>query len=300
MHPQDQRIDFNDLSHRRPFNSIDASGFAWLRSPLHTPIAMTDSVLLCEMFGPVARLSLNRPKAMNSLNLALLAELQSRLTELAANDEVRVLVLTGAGPAFCAGADLKEVLAGRAAAPGEADFLDRANRVYGQLRDFAKPVIAALNGVTMAGGLELAMCADLVLAAEGASIADGHANFGVFPGAGGAAILPRLVPLNMAMYLLFTGKSLTAAEMKACGLVCEVHSDDSLSEATLALAQQIAKKSPSALRRMKAVARFAADKSREDALIHEQVMLREHMRSFDFAEGLQAFGEKRAPRFQGR
>jgi len=261
---------------------------------------MTDPVLLMEAFGPVTRLTLNRPKAMNSLNLALLAELESHLVALAADDEARVLVLTGAGHAFCAGADLKEILAGRDLAPGEADFLDRANVVFGLLRNFPKPVIAALNGVTMAGGLELAMCADIVVAADSATIADAHANFGVFPGAGGAAVLPRLVPLNMAMYLLLSGKSLSAAEMKACGLVSEVHPADALADATLALAQHIAKKSPSALRRMKAVARSSADKTRDDALLHEQAMLREHMRSFDFAEGLQAFGEKRAPQFQGR
>ena len=176
---------------------------------------MTEPVLLIEALGPVTRLTLNRPKAMNSLNLALLAELETHLVALAADDAARVLVLTGAGHAFCAGADLKEILAGRDLAPGEADFLDRANVVFGLLRDFPKPVIAALNGVTMAGGLELAMCADIVVAAESATIADAHANFGVFPGAGGAAVLPRLVPLNMAMYLLLTGKSLSAADMKA-------------------------------------------------------------------------------------
>ena len=261
---------------------------------------MTDPVLLTEALGPVTRLTLNRPKAMNSLNLALLAELERQLIAAAADAQSRVLVLTGAGPAFCAGADLKEILAGRDLGPGEADFLDRANVVFGLLRDFPKPVIAALNGVTMAGGLELAMCADIVVAAESATIADAHANFGVFPGAGGAAVLPRLIPLNMAMYLLLTGKSLSAADMKACGLVSEVHADAAFADATLALAQHIARKSPSALRRMKAVARFSADKTRDDALLHEQAMLREHLRSFDFAEGLQAFGEKRAPKFQGR
>jgi enoyl-CoA hydratase/carnithine racemase len=261
---------------------------------------MTESVLSFEAIGSVARLTLNRPKAMNSLNLAMLTALDSALTEVSSNDELRVLVVTGAGPAFCAGADLKEVLAGASLAAGEAGFLDRANVVYGRLRNFAKPVIAALNGVTMAGGLELAMCADLIVAAESATIADAHANFGVYPGAGGAAVLPRLIPLNMAMYLLFTGKSLSAAEMKSCGLVCEVHPDAELGEAALKLAAHIARKSPSALRRMKEVARSSADKSREDALRHEQVMLREHLRSFDLQEGLQAFAEKRAPQFQGR
>jgi enoyl-CoA hydratase/carnithine racemase len=261
---------------------------------------MSEDVLLCDVAESVARLTLNRPKSMNSLNLAILAELDRRLTELAADDEIRVLVLTGSGAAFCAGADLKEVLAGRTLGPGEADFLDRANQVFGRLRNFPKPVIAALNGVTMAGGLELAMCADLVVAAGSATLADAHANFGVYPGAGGAAVLPRLIPLNVAMYLLLTGKSLSAAEMKTYGLVCEVHPDDAFPDAVQKLATHIARKSPIALRRMKEVARQSADKTRDDALLHEQVMLRQHMRTFDFHEGLQAFAEKRAPRFQGR
>lgn len=261
---------------------------------------MTQDILLFEALGPVVRLTLNRPTAMNALNLATLDALERRLGEIARDDEIRVVVLTGNGAAFCAGADLKEVLAGAHLAPGEADFLDRANAVFGALRALPKPVIAALNGVTMAGGLELAMCADIVVAAESATIADAHANFGVYPGAGGAAILPRLIPLNMAMYLLLTGKSLSATEMKACGLVCEVHPDAGLADAALALARHIAKKSPVALRRMKEVARAAADKSRDDALLHEQVMLRQHMRTFDFHEGLKAFAEKRAPQFQGR
>jgi enoyl-CoA hydratase/carnithine racemase len=261
---------------------------------------MSDEVLLFETLGTVARLTINRPKAMNSLNLAILAEFDRRLNELAAIDAVHVLVITGAGSSFCAGADLKEVLAGSQLAPGESDFLDRANIVFGALRNFPKPVIAALNGVTMAGGLELAMCADVVVAAESATIADAHANFGVYPGAGGAAILPRLIPLNMAMYLLFTGKSLSASDMKACGLVCEVHPDEGFADAVMALAQHIAKKSPTALRRMKEVARASSDKTRDDALLHEQVMLRQHMRSFDLQEGLHAFAEKRTPNFQGR
>lgn len=261
---------------------------------------MDEDCVLYEVTNSVARLTLNRPKAMNSMNLAILAELDRRLTEVAADKHVRVLVLTGAGAAFCAGADLKEVLAGQTLGPGEADFLDRANRVFGRLRNFPKPVVAALNGVTMAGGLELAMCADLVVAAESAKIADAHANFGVYPGAGGAAVLPRLIPLNMAMYLLLTGKSLSSAAMKACGFVCEVHPDADFADAVQKLAEHIARKSPIALRRMKEVARASADKTRDDALLHEQVMLREHMRSFDFREGLQAFTEKRAPEFQDR
>jgi len=261
---------------------------------------MTEDALLYEATGAVARLTLNRPKAMNAMNIALLTELDRRLAQIAADDNIRVLVVTGAGPAFCAGADLKEVLASQKAEVGEADFLDRADATLARLRNFPKPVIAALNGVTMAGGLEIAMCADIVIAAESAAIGDAHANFGVYPGAGGAAVLPRLIPQNIAMYLLLTGKTLSAAEMKAYGFVSEVHPDTELSDAAMKLAGQIAGKSPVVLRRMKEVARTSADKSRDDALLHEQVMLRRHLRSFDLQEGLQAFAEKRAPRFQGR
>jgi enoyl-CoA hydratase/carnithine racemase len=259
-----------------------------------------DDLILFETLGPVARLTLNRPKAMNAMNLALLARLSQLLRDVAANPELRVLVLTGAGAAFCAGADLKEALASGALAPGEADFLDHARSVLDALRNFPKPVIASLNGVTMAGGLEMAMCADIIVAADSATIGDAHANFGVYPGAGGAAILPRLIPLNQAMYLLLTGKSLSAADMKACGLVAEVHPAEELADATLKLARQIARNSPVVMQRMKQVARASADKSRDDALLHEQVMLRQHLRSYDLSEGLKAFSEKRAPQFQGR
>ena len=261
---------------------------------------MSEEVVLLETIDSVARLTLNRPKAMNSLNAAIVTELERHLIALTADDRVRVVVLTGAGPAFCAGADLKEVLASQNLPAGEADFLDRGGVLYSRLRNFPKPVIAALNGITMAGGLELAMCADIVVAAESATIGDAHANFGVYPGAGGAAVLPRLIPLNMAMYLLLTGKSLSAAQMMACGLVCEVHPDAELAEAVLKLAKGIARKSPIALRRMKEVARASSDKSRDEALRHEAVNMRRHMRSFDFQEGLKAFAEKRAPQFQGR
>ncbi|URM41967.1 enoyl-CoA hydratase/isomerase family protein [Acinetobacter sp. AS23] len=255
--------------------------------------------LLVEITGTVATLTLNRPKAMNALNLAVLGKLEQILPELATNQDVRVVVLTGTGPAFCAGADLKEVLGGQQLSPGEQDFLGRAAVVFNLLREFPKPVIAALNGVTMAGGLEIAMCADIVLAAESAKIGDAHSNFGVYPGAGGAAILPRLVPLNVAMYLLYTGKTLSAAQMYQYGFVNEVHPDDQLTDAVNKLAQQLSTKSPIVLQRMKQVARHTADKTREDALLHEQVMLREHLRSYDIQEGLRAFSEKRAPVFKG-
>lgn len=256
--------------------------------------------LLVEKLGPVARLTLNRPEAMNALTTEMLTALECAVDVLRADEKVRVLVITGAGKAFCAGADLKAFESAQKVQPGERDFLELAAQAFERVAAFPKPVIAALNGITMAGGLELAMCADLIVAADTARIGDGHANFGVYPGGGGASVLPRLIPLNMAMYLLFTGKLLMAADMKALGMVCEVHPADALQEAVLALAEQIASGSPIGLRRMKEVARASADKSRRDAMLHEQVMLREHLRSYDMHEGLRAFAENRAPAFKGR
>ncbi|MEH6636296.1 MAG: enoyl-CoA hydratase/isomerase family protein [Halioglobus sp.] len=262
---------------------------------------MSNEDLIYTQKGTTAWLTLNRPKAMNSISISIIARMEELLPQIAADDSVRVVVLTGTGSAFCAGADLKQVLASRDLPPGEPDMLDRVcYNVMNPLRDFPKPVIAALNGVTMAGGLELAMCCDIVLASEKAHIGDAHANFGVYPGAGGAAVLPRLIPHNVAKYLLFTGKTLSAAEMKGYGLVNEVFPADQLEQAATDLAELIAKKSPIALQRMKEVANASLDKSRDAALEHEQVMLRKHERSFDMAEGLAAFAEKRAPDFQGR
>jgi enoyl-CoA hydratase len=262
---------------------------------------MSNEELVYTQKGSIAWLTLNRPKAMNSISLSIIERMEELLPQLAADDSVRVVVLTGEGPAFCAGADLKQILASKELPPGEADFLDRiCYNVMNPLRDFPKPVIAALNGITMAGGLELAMCCDIVLASEDARIGDAHANFGVYPGAGGAAVLPRLIPHNVAKYLLFTGKTLSAAEMKAYGLVNEVVAADELEQAATDLAELIAQKSPIALARMKEVANASMDKSRDAALEHEQVMLRKHERSFDMAEGLAAFSEKSSPKFQGR
>ena len=259
---------------------------------------MSDEPLLFERLGAVARITLNRPRAMNAINSALVDRLDKALGAVAADDALRVLVLTGTGPAFCAGADLKDALNPPEA--GEDEFVTRAGNAMKRLASLQKPVIAALNGLTMAGGLELAMCADIVIASEDAKIGDAHSNFGVYPGGGGAAILPRVVPLHSALYLLYTGKSLPAQRWHEFGFVSELHPPAALADAALALANALAAKSPSALRRMKEVARASGDKSRADALLHEQVMLREHLLSADLQEGLRAFVEKRAPRFSGR
>ncbi|MCY1530229.1 2,3-dehydroadipyl-CoA hydratase [compost metagenome] len=209
----------------------------------------------------------------------------------------RVVVVTGTGRAFCAGADLKQ--AGAAVGPGEMDFLDTIVVFFDTLRAFPKPVIAAVNGLALAGGLETVLCCDIVIAGQSARFGDAHSNFGVFPGGGGAAILPRKVPANVAKYLLFTGDALPAEDMKTYGLVSEVVADAELNARAQAMGEKLANKSPIVLARMKRVANEAADKSQADALRHEVLELRNHQRSYDIQEGLRAFSEKRAPEFRG-
>jgi len=243
---------------------------------------------------------LKRPEDMNALNDQIINGLKEFLQSTEYDDNIRCIVITGTGRAFCAGADLKSTTAAPPQPAGEPDFYDRVYDVFSMLRNFPKPTIASLNGYTMAGGLEMAMCCDLIVASKKAKIGDAHANFGVYPGAGGAAVLPRIIPLHIAKYLLFTGKTLSAQEMQDYGFVNEVVAHEQLTDATQALADHVSAKSPLALSRMKAVANQTHGQSVEDALRHEQLYFRKHLRSADMAEGLNAFTEKRPPKFQGK
>jgi enoyl-CoA hydratase/carnithine racemase len=250
--------------------------------------------------GAGAWIILDSPKNMNSVSSTMLVELESVLIECEKDSTIKVVVLTGTGSAFCAGADLKNVLSSlNNTEPGTKDFLDMFDQVAGLLRKMPKPVIAAVNGLALAGGLELVMCCDIVFAAESAKIGDAHSNFGVFPGAGGAAVLPKKIGLNRAKYLLFSGDFLSAAEMEKVGLVNKVVADGQLVEEVENFVEKLAAKSPLVLRRMKEVANASVDQTQDAALRHEMLHLRQHVRSYDLAEGLKAFSEKRKPEFKG-
>lgn len=229
--------------------------------------------------------------------------LASFADSLRGNDEIRVGVITGAGGHFCAGADLGEFLASLNASSrrdGRPDFLDIVFSTFEKLRAISIPLIAAVNGPTLAGGLELVLCCDLVIAAESATFADGHANYGIIPGGGASALLPRLLPINIARYLMLTGEALSAQQMLQHGLVNRVVKASELETTTWELAQSLASKSPLVLAQMKRLAGEALSKPLRDAVIDEFLSLRNHTRSIDLNEGLTAFKEKRRPRFVGR
>lgn len=247
--------------------------------------------------GAVGWIVLDRPDALNSLDRESVLQFTERLEAWRDDAGIRVIAIAANGRAFCAGADLKQ--AGQVPEPGQKDLLDLIVILFDMLRAYPKPVIAAVNGLAYAGGLEIVLCCDIVIAAEGSRFADAHSNFGVFPGGGGAALLPRRIPANIARYMLLTGDPISAADARMYGLINEVVAPDALKARVQELGDKLARKSPLVLSAMKRVANEAADKSAADALRHELLENRNHGRSWDIQEGLSAFAEKREPQFRG-
>lgn len=246
-------------------------------------------------------LTLNRPSALNSLTPEIVQGLEHALALAEHDDAVRAVVLTGNGRAFCAGADLKYVRETTAGDEGAvAVFLNSVLSVMSRLEKFPKPVIAAINGMALAGGLELVLCCDLVIAARSARIGDAHANFGLLPGGGSSVRLPRKIGPTRAKYLLYTGEFVPAEQLVEAGLVNEVVDDAELLAAAGRLVAKLQAKSPLVLRRMKALVDDGLEQPVETALRLELLASEVHAHSHDMKEGLAAFQEKRAPRFLGR
>lgn len=260
-----------------------------------------DDTLLIEQRGAVLWLTMNRPDAMNALSPAMIGALD-RVIDRAGNDEqVHCVVITGTGRAFCAGADLKAV---RRETGGDESalrrFLELAAGTMNRIERLPKPVIAAVNGFALAGGLEIVLACDLVVAAQSARFGDAHINFGLLPGGGSSVRLPRKLGPNRAKYLLFSGDAVAASELVACGFVHQVVTDSDLAKAADELATRLAAKSPLALRRLKQLVDAGLEQSRETALQLELVTSEAHAFSHDLKEGLAAFEERRPPKFLGR
>lgn len=262
---------------------------------------MTDaSELTVARSGATLWLTLNRPRALNALTSSLVGALIQAVQSAAADDSVRVIVLTGAGRAFCAGADLKES-AKRSEVPGAASaFIKSIMSLIDLLQACPKPVIAAVNGIAVAGGLELILGCDVVFAAESAVLGDSHSNFALFPGAGATVFLPRKIGINNAKFMMFSGGTLPARDWVGLGLVSKVVADAKLVETVDGFAAQLAAKSPIVLSRMKEALNDALEQSKASAMRRERDLNELHTASLDRAEGLAAFREKRAPRFVGR
>jgi enoyl-CoA hydratase len=250
-----------------------------------------------------AVLTLNRPDQLNAMNWEMIKQFDAAVTEASADPGVRVVLITGAGRAFSAGGDLKSYVELQRDAERFPRFVADLHEAFGRLRTLDVPVVALVNGVTAAGGLELLLNCDLAFAAASARIGDAHLNFGQMGGGGVLTLLPRLVGIQRAAELIFSGKFLSADEAASWGLVSTVVPDDELLAHGLDFARDVASKSPLAV----ANAKYVMNTVWTEAMSVRAGLTLELERNSDYcltsqdaAEGLAAFSEKRPPRFTGR
>jgi enoyl-CoA hydratase/carnithine racemase len=237
-------------------------------------------------------ITLNRPERLNAISMQLIRDLENVLVEIDEDGEARVVILTGAGRGFCAGADVKE--------PDANKLPTGRNTFFSKLEDVKKPVIAAINGHCNGGGLELALCCDFRIAAEGAYFGAGEVKLGVMPGGGGTARLPRLIGPGRAKEFLYFGNRIDAHEAYRIGLVNKVVSLEKLMEEARNWAAELAERPPLSVKMLKDCVNLGMQMDLAGALDYEAKCSAVLAKSEDRIEGIQAFVEKRKPVFKGR
>jgi enoyl-CoA hydratase len=248
-------------------------------------------------------LRLNRPVDLNPIDSDLLAALDTALDEVDADRTVRAVLLTGAGRAFSAGGDMKKYQKLQRDPVRFPKFVADLHRIFGRLRELPVPAVALVNGVAVAGGLELILNCDFAIAGRSARIGDGHLNFGQMGGGGVLTLLPRMIGRARAAELVFSGRLLSAEEAVEWGLVSRVVDDDQLVPAGLEVARGVLEKSPLAVANAKRVMnQLWAENGGVDAGLRYELEADAFycLTSEDAPEGLAAFAEKRRPRFRGR
>ncbi|GBC60508.1 enoyl-CoA hydratase [Desulfonema ishimotonii] len=255
--------------------------------------------ILFDVADGIATITFNRPKALNALNGALLGELSQALDAIDADEDIRVLVLTGAGEkSFVAGADITELAT---FGPLQAKvFAKQGQSIISKLQGLSIPVIAAVNGFALGGGSEMALACDFIYASENAMFGLPEITLGIIPGFGGTQRLPRLVGANIAKEMIFTGKMVPAAEAKEIGLVNTVCAPDALMEAVMKTAKAISFKGKISLRAAKQAVNNGLATDLATGLNIECDAFAMCMASEDAKEGTSAFLEKRKAKFTGK
>jgi enoyl-CoA hydratase len=251
--------------------------------------------ILTEVKGRVGIVRLNRPKAMNALNGALLTELMDALAAFDADDAIGAMVITGNEKAFAAGADIKAM-----ANASAVDMLtDSFVETFARIRDIKKPVIAAVSGYALGGGCELAMSCDMIIASETAKFGQPEVTIGVIPGAGGTQRLTRAVGKAIAMEMVLNNRTLSASEAERYGLVNRVVPAERYFDEAVALAEEIAARAPLAVRLGKDAVNKAFETSLTEGLEFERRAFYFLFATEDQKEGMAAFIEKRKPEWKG-
>jgi enoyl-CoA hydratase len=252
--------------------------------------------ILTETRGRVGLITLNRPQALNAINPQIMQELLQALTAYDADPAIGAMLITGSERAFAAGADIKFMAGASSAEMRASGFVE----LYEGLRRFNKPLIAAVSGFVLGGGCELALACDLIVASETARFGQPEVTIGVIPGGGATQRLARALGKALAMEMVLNNRTLSAAEALHFGLVNRVAPAELLLQESLSLAQEIAGRAPLAVAAAKKAVNAAYETSLSEGLTRERDLFHELFDSADQKEGMQAFIEKRKPRWQGR
>jgi enoyl-CoA hydratase len=255
--------------------------------------------LKLEVHDRVAVVIIDRQDKLNALNAQVISELDRMFTELASRDQIGAIVLTGAGRAFVAGADIAEIVDAADGGAGLEQLSQAGTQVFTRIERLNKPVIAAINGFALGGGLELALACHVRFASSNAKLGLPEAKLGLIPGYGGTQRLPRLVGKGRALQMILTGGMLDAETAERCGLVNGVYPVEALGDVCRAIAKEMAALGPLALQRAIQVVNEGEALSMDEALALESRHFGELGRTADMREGTRAFLEKRAPTFRG-